>query len=687
MIAMDKQNQDLCRVLVLDMQPIDPPLGGGRLRLLGLYHGLGCDMPTLYVGTYDWPGERFREHKLSPTLTEVDIPLSNSHFGVSEEWKARAGGKNVIDVTFHQLAHHSVDYLERVRAEIPKADILFFSHPWVYPPVRDAIDVDRQLVVYDSHNVEAYLRAQLLDDGGFGTEIVKEVIRIEYEICHRADLVLACSHEDRELFHRLFDVPFKKMRVVPNGVFTEKITPISRDGKKRLKQELGLSYANCAIFIGSLYDPNLEAAEFIAYALAPQMPEIGFIVCGGVCGGLSKSDLDRRGISNVALTGFVSEEEKIRYLQASDMALNPMSSGSGTNIKMFDYFAAGLPTLSTATGARGIEEGSEPAFIVCALEALPAHLRKVAGDQRLQERLSQRARHFVEEKFSWSRISSGLGVLARSWRRKKKIKPFFSVVIPTYKRHRQLSILLERLQKQGFKDFEVVIVDQSDELWADRNRDFDLDLLYLHTDVKGAVKARNTGVFHSTGDTIAFIDDDCEPHEDWLQNARRYFDKPKIVGIEGLVKSDKRYDPDYRTVTNEGFEGFGFMTANLFIRSEVFNALNGFDERFDNPHFREDTDLGWRAQEVGEVPFAHDVRVYHPPHRRDVQRESLAERNRFFEKDALLLQKHPERYKELFLSEGHWRNTPGFVENLLRGAEKYGVELPEWCLEYIGDTF
>ena len=44
-------------VTVLDMQPIDPPVGGGRLRLLGLYHALGADLRATYVGTYDWPGQ------------------------------------------------------------------------------------------------------------------------------------------------------------------------------------------------------------------------------------------------------------------------------------------------------------------------------------------------------------------------------------------------------------------------------------------------------------------------------------------------------------------------------------------------------------------------------------------------------------------------------------------------------
>jgi GT2 family glycosyltransferase len=133
-------------------------------------------------------------------------------------------------------------------------------------------------------------------------------------------------------------------------------------------------------------------------------------------------------------------------------------------------------------------------------------------------------------------------------------------------------------------------------------------------------------------------------------------------------------------VTNVGFEGIGFMTANLLLRREIFLAIDGFDAQFDHPHFREDTDLAWRALACGNIPFASDVRVYHPPQRRAVSREGLAERLTFFEKDALLLKKHPERYRTLFLREAHYAKTRGFTDQLRRGATKYGVTLDEFYL-------
>jgi len=64
----------------------------------------------------------------------------------------------------------------------------------------------------------------------------------------------------------------------------------------------------------------------------------------------------------------------------------------------------------------------------------------------------------------------------------------------------------------------------------------------------------------------------------------------------------------------------------------------------------------------------------------------MAERNTFFQKDALLLKKHPERYKELFLREEHWKNTSGFWPNFLAGARKYQITLPDYVKDRLAEV-
>jgi FkbM family methyltransferase len=226
-----------------------------------------------------------------------------------------------------------------------------------------------------------------------------------------------------------------------------------------------------------------------------------------------------------------------------------------------------------------------------------------------------------------------------------------------------------------FSDFEVVVVDQSATPLDLEALRCNFALQYIHTNEKGPGKSRNLGIKHAKGQVLAFTDDDCEPDVQWLANAYKYFQGDDIVGLEGLVHCDTNDGEHYRVVTNLGFEGIGFMTANLFLRREVIEELGGFDERFERP-FREDTDLAWRALAYGQIPFAHDVAVLHPAQPRAVQRESSESRTRFFEYDPLLFQKHPERYLQLLRAERHYARTPGFWEHFMRGMVRHRVDVP-----------
>jgi glycosyltransferase involved in cell wall biosynthesis len=661
------------------MQPIDPPTGGGRLRLLGLYHGLGSDMRTVYVGTFDWPGETRREQVLSSTLTERIIPLSDDHFRASQRLSKQVSDKTVIDSAFMSQAHLSPAYIDAARAAVREADIVVYSHPWLYPLTKDVLDRTRQIVVYDAHNVEGKLRMALLDDGGTGTSIVRDVVATEAGLCRVADLVLCCSLQDANDFHRFYGVAWDAMRIAPNGAFTKKAQGEDAAGKERLRKSFGLSETTTALFLGSAYQPNVEAAQFVITSLAPCLPEINFIIAGGVGEVL-------RGFAtlpqNVRVTGTLTDEGKNNWLAVADIAINPMFSGSGTNIKMLEFMAAGLPTISTPTGARGIVSDAT-SFAVASSDAFAVTLKRYTTDIAARKSLGAAGRRLADRHYSWERISATLGQVLRNRYECHEHRPKVSVVVPTYERHPHLSNLMALIGKQSFRDFEVIVVDQSLHQWPDRDKDFGFKLIYVHSDVKGAVTARNTGATLAMGEIIAFTDDDCSPNTEWLAAGVRECFEPGVIGLEGLVLSDRFDDPDWRPVTNQGFEGLGFMTANLFVSSAVFHAVGGFDPAFENPHFREDTDFGWRALSFGCIKFSNDAWVFHPPHPRSIERESLATRSRFFINDARLLRKHPERYIKLFLAESQWLSNPYFWTHFLDGVRRENIKLPKEILEVL----
>jgi len=82
-----------------------------------------------------------------------------------------------------------------------------------------------------------------------------------------------------------------------------------------------------------------------------------------------------------------------------------MFSGSGTNLKMLDYFAAGLPVVSTPEGARGLELTSDDC-IVCPAEQFVSRIEELLNDPAACEQLGANARRLAVERYAWSLIAA-----------------------------------------------------------------------------------------------------------------------------------------------------------------------------------------------------------------------------------------------------------------------------------------
>ncbi|WP_417533548.1 glycosyltransferase [Marinobacterium stanieri] len=156
--------------------------------------------------------------------------------------------------------------------------------------------------------------------------------------------------------------------------------------------------------MGSWHGPNLEAAQVII-ELAKERPQYQFWLLGSLCNHQDFQKLP----DNVTPLGMLPEAEKQVVMSAASAALNPMSSGSGTNLKMLDYAAWGLDIISTPFGNRGIDfiDGSEitlaePNTLARAIDDLIA----LPDDRR--NTMTEAARKRVEETFDWSACAAAL---------------------------------------------------------------------------------------------------------------------------------------------------------------------------------------------------------------------------------------------------------------------------------------
>ena len=578
------------RVTVLDMQPIDPPVGGGRLRLLGLYHALGENIRCTYIGSYDWPGESYRRHHLTETLEEIDIPLSAVHHTAARELSYKIGGKSVIDIAFSRQGSLSPEYIDAARANMREADIVVFSHPWVYPLVKHDISPN-QTIVYDSQNVEGFLRAQLLDDANLDeAKLLKDLVDDELKLCQSADLILTCSQEDLELFNRIYRISAEKMRVIPNGVMSLEHKCPSADERLAAKRQFGLDRISLiAFFIGSAYGPNVEAANFIAYELAPAMGDVFFVIGGGVGTQVSSDQ------SNVLVTGPLSDYQRKLWLTAADIAVNPMFSGSGTNIKMFDFMAMGLPVVTTDVGVRGIETGGRKAMVVIApvVEEFVCALRGLF-DPIKRTRMGEEARACIERSYAWEQISPDAGMLFKARHRYANSQPpLFSVVIDAKYAIEQLNEILKRIANQIERDFEVILIGEDIESFVEK---FSFPIFPYQKSTYTSSNALNVGAALASGKYIAFLGGDHFPREDWLLNARAALANHPIA-VEGVVAIKNGSSLKLQ----RGFDGCGEFVVNLIIKSEIYRLLGGFSNNF-LVHDLSDLDrIGIQLRNIGNV--------------------------------------------------------------------------------------
>jgi GT2 family glycosyltransferase len=131
----------------------------------------------------------------------------------------------------------------------------------------------------------------------------------------------------------------------------------------------------------------------------------------------------------------------------------------------------------------------------------------------------------------------------------------------------------------------------------------------------GPAAARNAGWRAAQAPLIAFTDDDCEPTPSWLEAVLEMAGASPgaiVQGVTGPIPREAELlsRPFTRTRSIPGPNPW-FATCNIAYPRELLERLDGFDELFPEA-LGEDTDLGWRALEIGaRVEFAGDAVVHH----------------------------------------------------------------------------
>jgi glycosyltransferase involved in cell wall biosynthesis len=98
----------------------------------------------------------------------------------------------------------------------------------------------------------------------------------------------------------------------------------------------------------------------------------------------------------------LSEAEKNDLLRCTDVGLNPVLSGGGSNLKIAEYFAAGLPVLSTQVGVRGYDLVDGHHVALAEVDSFAARLQELLGNAELCSNLAAAAHAYAREHLDWN---------------------------------------------------------------------------------------------------------------------------------------------------------------------------------------------------------------------------------------------------------------------------------------------
>ena len=389
--------------------PVYPPQGGGQTRIFHLYRKLAGSFDVDIVSFSD-AGQRPLAQEIAPGLCEIRIPETQAHAGQEARLGQMMEGVPVTDVVMPELYTLSPLYAGALARSAAGSDLVVASHPYLLPAL-EAVRSGRPLV-YEAHNVETLLKESILPRNNTGEYFVRLTETMERRCCEQSALILTGSQEDAAVLCKRFHARPEKIVQAPNGVDPDSVAWHSLPERRAHRRQHGDARFT-VLFAGSWHGPNIEAAIFVA-EIARQLPEIRFLVMG------SAGQYFQRYIfcvpPNMELLGVVNDAVKEEILAWVDAAINPMENGSGTNLKMLEYMAAGIPVITTPFGARGLGLRDAVHVRMAPLTEFPGaigHLR-MESEERLAARV-EAARLYTTACFSWDviagRVESALAAL------------------------------------------------------------------------------------------------------------------------------------------------------------------------------------------------------------------------------------------------------------------------------------
>jgi sugar transferase (PEP-CTERM/EpsH1 system associated) len=383
------------KVLFLANRIPYPPFRGDKLKIYNLSRRL-TDQHELYLIAFVESKEELKYKKeLDPIFKEV-------HLVYQPKWKSYIhSALNFFHTMPFQLAYFKSRNMANVLDEFMgshEIDVIHTQHLRMSQYTSDLIPYPRILDLPDAYSLYWKRRKEVERPWWnriFDALESKRVIEAE-KVIFKYDLNLVCSVEDRD--HLLKIHPGSNVKLLRNGVDLETFTYVNQD----------YSRAQTLLFTGNMdYAPNVDAVVYFVENMFPTLfakyPNIRLVIAGQRP---VKQVLDLAS-DHIVVTGFVQDISEM-YTQA-DIVIAPLRFGAGTQNKVLEALAMGVPVVCTDIGFKGLEiESGDGVFHAANDNQFIEHVSALMNSEDLREETGQKGLQLARTTFSWDGIALDL---------------------------------------------------------------------------------------------------------------------------------------------------------------------------------------------------------------------------------------------------------------------------------------
>ncbi|WNM63982.1 TIGR03087 family PEP-CTERM/XrtA system glycosyltransferase [Candidatus Nitrospira neomarina] len=236
---------------------------------------------------------------------------------------------------------------------------------------------------------------------GYALE-AKKLRSFEQEMAKRFDHCLVTTTGEWKEYDNL-KVP-TPCGVIPNGVDTSYFS--MKNGNEPIARDATI------VFLGRMdYFPNVDGALFFAEEVFPiiqkELPHAQFLVVGA---DPAKSIRKLGELPNVTVTGTVPDVRP--FLRNATLTVAPLRIARGTQNKILESIAMGLPVVATPQAARGIQaKEDEHLFVSATPEDFAHRVIQLLKNPSLRVRLANAAKKQIQKTHSWDSSMKSLDKL------------------------------------------------------------------------------------------------------------------------------------------------------------------------------------------------------------------------------------------------------------------------------------